>query len=327
MTKRLHSHECRRRLYVAMQDDEEDRNLLSRALVRMTGRVEQGSNPVGADEPMAPVDQSAAAGPSQGTPAEEEEQAVDILDMEPLLESDDIPIGSPDLFDDREDEHSVSGDHLVQEEVTNAADDDDDSDGDDQMPQLEQPRGVKARRASAEDTQSVVSSNLAPAKRPKTRHGDDDESVRTFEEILKSDGRIDHVSVKAIIEELEKEPELRLKVGNHRQRRTAAQQCRKHVSEVYSPPRICERARELGLDPGSSLDLTTQDEHGVPWDLSKPEIQKKAMMRIDEEKPELLVTCPMCGPFSAWQGLNYANMEEVEIKHSLAQSLEYARVD
>ena len=38
------------------------------------------------------------------------------------------------------------------------------------------------------------------------------------------------------------------------------------VAEVYSPPRIAEMAHKFGLRAGWSLDLTTCDEHGKPWD-------------------------------------------------------------
>ena len=69
---------------------------------------------------------------------------------------------------------------------------------------------------------------------------------------------------KQLIEELENDPRLHLKAGNHRQRRSARMSFGKLVAEAYSPPRICARAEARGMDFGSSLDLTTTDEEGRP---------------------------------------------------------------
>ena len=52
-----------------------------------------------------------------------------------------------------------------------------------------------------------------------------------------------------------------------------------------------------GLRPGFALDLTNVDEDGTPWDFSDEKMQKKAMDKIDVEKPFMLVTCPMCWKF------------------------------
>ena len=38
------------------------------------------------------------------------------------------------------------------------------------------------------------------------------------------------------------------------------------VSEVYSPPRIVAMALKFGLRAGFSLDITTDDDTGMPWD-------------------------------------------------------------
>ena len=98
------------------------------------------------------------------------------------------------------------------------------------------------------------------------------------------------------------------------------------VAEVYSPPRIAEVARSMGLRPGWSLDLTEIDpDDNEPWDLSRKAKQDKAKAKVNEDKPLLLVLCPMCGPFSTTQNLNYINMEEREIKDKLEQALEHVR--
>ena len=66
------------------------------------------------------------------------------------------------------------------------------------------------------------------------------------------------------------------------------------VVEIYSPPRIVERATEMGSEGGWSLDLTTKDSMGRKWDLSKPEVRSRAIQFIKQTKPLLIVGSPMC---------------------------------
>ena len=41
----------------------------------------------------------------------------------------------------------------------------------------------------------------------------------------------------------------------------------KDVSELYSPPRVCQTALKVGLDAGTSFDLTELDPYdNKPWD-------------------------------------------------------------
>eukprot|EP00973_Karenia_brevis_P017711 2432936-Karenia_brevis.AAC.1 len=48
------------------------------------------------------------------------------------------------------------------------------------------------------------------------------------------------------------------------------------VVEIYSPPRVTQHAGQYNLKPGWSLDLTTMDENGEPWDFSKVHMKNKA---------------------------------------------------
>ena len=73
---------------------------------------------------------------------------------------------------------------------------------------------------------------------------------------------------------------------------------------MYSPPRVTKLAGEVGLQTGRDLDLITLDDEGNPWNFNLPTQRAKAMKLLDEEKPLMLITCPMCGPFS---NLNYWN--------------------
>ena len=46
----------------------------------------------------------------------------------------------------------------------------------------------------------------------------------------------------------------------------AESKTRMDVAEIYSPPRATEMAKKLGLRAGWSMDITTIDEEGRPWD-------------------------------------------------------------
>ena len=70
------------------------------------------------------------------------------------------------------------------------------------------------------------------------------------------------------------------------------------ITEVFSPPRIAEAAREMGLLPGESMDLLTG------WDFSKSADRQRAIRQIREQKPFLVVGSPPCTLFSILQGLN-----------------------
>ena len=86
-----------------------------------------------------------------------------------------------------------------------------------------------------------------------------------------------------------------------------------HVSEVYSPPRIAEMAKQFGIAAGFSLDLTQVDPHdGQPWDFSIPEKRRRALKMVEDSKPFMLILCPMCGPFSALQSFGFGKLDEDE---------------
>ena len=70
------------------------------------------------------------------------------------------------------------------------------------------------------------------------------------------------------------------------------------ITEVYSPERIAKVAREFGLNPGSSMDLTNG------WDFSKSEHRRQAWRQIEKEDPYLLIGSPPCTWFSILMELN-----------------------
>ena len=93
----------------------------------------------------------------------------------------------------------------------------------------------------------------------------------------------------------------------HRYKRERAKAVRAVVSEVYSPPRITAASKllpELKLIPGFALDLTTADTDGALWDFDSKVMRDRAMKKLKEEKPLLLVGSPMCTAFSTWQRIN-----------------------
>ena len=94
------------------------------------------------------------------------------------------------------------------------------------------------------------------------------------------------------------------------------------VAEIFSPPRVVAIASRYGLRPGFSLDLSVNDEDGMPWDFSKKEQRHKAKSMVIEQKPWLLIGSPPCTMFSILQNLNknrssgeYEKKYEEAMKH------------
>ena len=114
---------------------------------------------------------------------------------------------------------------------------------------------------------------------------------------------------------------------NRRQRRTnGLLERRMDVAEVYSPPRMARAARRHGLKGGWSLDLSVDDpDDGLPWDLSDPSKQQKAMKLLDSDKPALLVACPMCGPFSCLQNLNFSKRDPKTVEAEMTSALKHLK--
>ena len=52
------------------------------------------------------------------------------------------------------------------------------------------------------------------------------------------------------------------------------------VCEVYSPPRVEPVARRNGFSPGDSLDLTTTDDCGRPWDFDNEDCRRRAKQLV-----------------------------------------------
>ena len=76
------------------------------------------------------------------------------------------------------------------------------------------------------------------------------------------------------------------------------------VAEIYSKPRVTQRAWEYGLRPGFAVDLLTKKEDGSHWDLSEEEDVKLLEKLQAREQPRLFIGSPPCTPFSQLQAMN-----------------------
>ena len=81
------------------------------------------------------------------------------------------------------------------------------------------------------------------------------------------------------------------------------------IAEVYSPPRVVNEAKAAGLKAGFSLDLTTYNAAGQPWDFSKRSCRKEAWRLLQEQRPYMLVGSPPCTAYSILQNLNMLTKE------------------
>ena len=86
------------------------------------------------------------------------------------------------------------------------------------------------------------------------------------------------------------------------------------VAEVYSPPRVAQVAREMGLRGGWSLDLTTNDSDGKPCDFNKSEKRNRAARSILKDRPLLLIGSLMCTVYSCMDHINHARVSPEEVR-------------
>lgn len=93
------------------------------------------------------------------------------------------------------------------------------------------------------------------------------------------------------------------------------------VAEVYSPPKVAQMAREMGLKGGWSLDITTTDTDGQAWDFNRAEMRNRAARLILRDKPLLLIGSPMCTVYSSMNQINHARMspEVVRLRFQYAR--------
>ncbi len=106
-----------------------------------------------------------------------------------------------------------------------------------------------------------------------------------------------------------------------REQRAAA---RKVVSEIYSPPRVTKAIAsmpELGLTAGFALDLTCTDpEDGEPWDFDRKSKRDKALRKVREEKPIVLIGSPVCTPWCSWQRINNEHRDPADVHRDMVRA-------
>ena len=76
-----------------------------------------------------------------------------------------------------------------------------------------------------------------------------------------------------------------------------------HMSEIYSPPRATELARQMNLQPGYALDLTARAHDGRFWDFTKASDRLRCWKLLRRDRPYLLIGSPPCTAFSALHNL------------------------
>eukprot|EP00973_Karenia_brevis_P081029 11238831-Karenia_brevis.AAC.1 len=82
-------------------------------------------------------------------------------------------------------------------------------------------------------------------------------------------------------------------------------------------------AEKLGLRAGFAWDLSEKDHDGATWDLSKPKMQQRAITKLKDERPWLLIVSPPCTPFSSLQWWNFPRMERDEVHKLFEDGLQH----
>ena len=86
--------------------------------------------------------------------------------------------------------------------------------------------------------------------------------------------------------------------------------CKADLAEVYSPPRVTEVAKELGMRQGFALDLTVPTPSGYVWDFAKRNCRRRALESIRSVKPFMVIGSPECTAYSRLQELFNMNTQE-----------------
>ena len=102
-------------------------------------------------------------------------------------------------------------------------------------------------------------------------------------------------------------------------RRTLEQAIKKNkvVMEIYSPPRVTEKARDYGFESGGALDLSTG------WDLSRKDHQHRALQVIQKTRPALVILSPPCTAFSRLRGLSNHKRDPEVVAREVEEALEH----
>ena len=350
---RGHSQQCRARLQEAMQNDDEGKALLDESRRRLEskhGGERQAERAPRAPERSIPPEDDAG---EPDHPAEVPAESVATPRFGADSESDD-----DEDMDEIPELNEVSAHRSQQEAKRDREEEFDDSDNE---PNAKRPK-LKAMKCKPsdvitedehgriivkgllEDPQGCVSKAVTGNPRPRPRGlqttvaqtmaslpepGKDPDAIfeKEAEELLENLNVLkslrQHTDVKHILSEIDEGMRIR---GMDKKPPPLRHEGKYDVAEIYSPPRITEVAKEIGLQPGWALDLTEVDpDDQKPWDFRLDEKKAKAKKKVIEEKPYVLILCPMCGPFSSLQNFNYVNKPESEVKAILKEAMEHIK--
>ena len=99
--------------------------------------------------------------------------------------------------------------------------------------------------------------------------------------------------VKEMIKNLKKSQEFE-HVTSSKQSKSMTAGGSNNISEIDSPPRVQAMAQRMGLNAGWALDLVEVDpDDGQPGDFSKPDKRAKALKKVRDDKPILLIISPI----------------------------------
>ena len=312
---RGHTQACRQRLYEAMADDEDGK-----------AKLEEMSNKLKSKHPTVPTSAGAAQAASQ--PPDDEPNTGCAT---PRFGGSDVEMEDDEIPQAFEEDDDSCFDDLFQQ---------DDVDIEDGITDEEQESRASKREAEQDDGRAKrqkvqLLTNRKVVKLTtlagKTMAGEDDEDepspkskVEPEEcKVVQCLRRIQAVkelkTMRDIITKLDKDfrkPKDKFKA------QTMNANGDNDVSEVYSPPRIAEMAKQFGIAAGFSLDLTQVDPHdGQPWDFSIPEKRRRALKMVEESRPFMLILCPMCGPFSTLQSFGFGKLSEDEQLRRMADAM------
>ena len=152
-------------------------------------------------------------------------------------------------------------------------------------------------------------------------HGDS--SLSTWQRL--EDGRwrrreeainMDEDEILREIEEIERDPVPIPQVDKH----TALDSI--DVAEFYSPARVVAAAKSAGLNVSDDfiMDSTTVDENGDRWDFDLKRMRTKAMRKVRDEKPGVVIGSAMCTGWSIIMNANWGNMSPVEIARRMKRA-------
>ena len=83
--------------------------------------------------------------------------------------------------------------------------------------------------------------------------------------------------IQSMLSELDQQWSMTVNANLKRKNKEKAKNVDTGVAEVYSPPRLVRVAEALGLGSGFSLDLTTADADGTPWDFTQEKARCRAL--------------------------------------------------